>query len=352
MNRLNQILIAIFLVQLAVVGWMYRPNLASPIAPGGALYPDFDAEAVTSLTLSDGEGNELAITRTESGWVLADADGFPVREEPVETLLTRFGEFEANRLVTQTEGSHARLEVAPDAFNRLVELTLDDDSTERLYIGSSTTGGTATHVRVNDQPEVYLVDDLRSWEVEPDVASWIDTLYFTVPLTSPVKLTLENANGTFAFEKVDDAWTMPDLDVDGKMLGTEVINTLSNQVTSVRMARPLGQTEDPSYGLDEPLATVTLVTDINGTEETHTIELGAFDEAAGEYILKASTSPYYVAVTEFTGNNFLDKTLDSFLVDVPEEPTPEASSVEEEPTQEFVGPFAPEVIEDESADEE
>lgn len=318
MSRLNQILIVLLVVQLALVGFIFWPRPAS-VAQGGPLLADFNADEVVALTIADAEGNQLVLGKSSDEWVLPEAGDFPVDGEKVTPFLEKIAAVQADRLVTQTEGSHQRLQVAADDFNRRLALTLADGTTSELYVGSSA-GAAATHVRADGQPQVYLTGELAAWDANPEVTAWVDTLYFTVPQTATIGLTLENGNGTFEFEKQGDTWTMAGLAED-ETLNQDTVSAILNQASSVRLTDVLGREEQPTFGLGEPLATVTVVT----ADGTYTLRIGARDEATNSYAFSASNSPYYVRVAGWAGDAFVDKTQADFL----EEPAGVVDETEE-----------------------
>ena len=310
MSRLNQILIGLLVVQLALAGFIFWPRPVSEAA-GGPLLAEFDAAEVTALTIADGEGNQLALARSGDQWVLPDKGNFPVDGEKVTPFLEKIAAVQADRLVTQTEGSQARLQVAPDEFNRRLELTLADGTTDELYVGSSA-GAAATHVRAEGQPQVYLTGELAAWDANPQVTAWVDTLYFTVPQTATTGLILENQNGTFEFEREGDVWTMAGL-AEGETLDQAAVTSLLNQAGSVRLTDVLGAEEQADYGLAEPLAAVTLETE----DGTYTLQVGARDDATNSYVFHASSSPYYVRVAGWAGDAFANKARADFLAATP-----------------------------------
>lgn len=324
-GRHNQILIVILAIQIAVGVAVFWPRTVASDA-GGPLLAEFDSQDVAKLVIRDGDDNHVTLTKQDDEWVLSEADDYPANGEDVITLLENIGEVQTNRLVTQTEASHQRLGVASDDFNRRLEITMTDGSSYNLFIGSSG-GAAATHVRADDQPEVYLTGELNAFEANAQASSWIDTLYFSLPQTATTKLTLENKNGTFEFVQVDGSWTLADL-TDDEVLNEGPVTTLVNQASSVRMTEPIGTEEQAAFGLDNPTATITLETRSTPSagqapDETFTLKIGAQDPDDNSYYFNASNSPYIVKVSEFTGNNFVNKTRDDFLT---EPPTPEAES--------------------------
>jgi hypothetical protein len=319
MSRFNQILAVVLVAQIALAAFILWPR-AAVSSGGGPLLPDYKAADVTGLTMSDSEGNKLALAKNGDNWVLPEADDFPVDSTKVTPLLDKIEKIKTNRLVTQTEGSHSRLKVAADDFTSLVEIKLKDGTSHKLYIGSSA-GAAATHVRADDNSEVYLAGDINSFDASPQAGSWVDTLYFTVPQTATTSLTLENTNGTFEFTKEGEQWTMSGLAGD-ETFNENNFTSLFSQASGIRMTRPLGKTEDLAYGLDKPQAVITLKT----ADKTYTLSIGAKDDTDNTYVVKSSESPYYVRVSEGLLNTFLEKKRDDFLQAPPTvEPAAEAT---------------------------
>jgi hypothetical protein len=306
-DRRNQILALVLVVQIILGAVIFWPR-STVEAGGGPLLADFQAAGVTSLVISDTDGNRVALAKSGESWVLPEADDYPANGEAITTVLDKIEAIQTNRLVTQTDASHKRLQVADDDFNRLLDMRLNNDRSYQLYVGSAG-GASATHVRAAGQPEVYLTGELTAFDVTAQTSAWVDSLYFTVPATATVKMTLENANGTFEFERDGDTWTMAGLGED-ETLNAANVSSLHNQVTSVRMTAPVGTEAEASFGLDDPQAVVTLET---GSGETHTLRVGAQQTDDNSYIFGSSDSPYYVRVAEFTGSNLIDKTRADFL---------------------------------------
>jgi hypothetical protein len=317
MSKLNQILIGIVALQIAITAFVFWPQPAPSNA--ASLLPEVTATNVIQITLNDENDNTLTLAKNGDKWVMPAADDFPVKGEQVTTLLGNIEEIKTNRPVTRTESSHKQLKVAGDDFTRRIELETQDGTKHTFYVGTSAGAG-ATHVRVEGQAEVYLAASLNSFDVNVLPSSWIDTLYPSVPQAEVVGVTLENKNGTFEFAKDGDAWTLLDL-AEGETFNETNFTGLLNVATSLRMTAPLGKSEQPSFGLAEPQAVVTLKTSGENGEKTYSLQIGAKTED-NAYIAKSSESPYYVTVAEFTGANFVDKTRDDFL-QAPPTPTEE-----------------------------
>jgi len=311
MTRSQQILAVILVIQLALTAFIFWPQTSAQ-AGNEPLLSNFSATDVISLTIEDADGNRIVLAKDGDAWVLPEAGNYPVNADKIQPFLEKIAGVQTNRLVTETEASQKRLKVSPEDFNRLVEITDLNGSKQQLFIGNSAGAG-ATHVRAGDLPQVYLTDAIQPFDVDPRASTWIDTVYYTIPQTTTVSLTLENDNGTFVFERDGETWTMQGLN-EGEEFAPNNLTTVLNLVTTLRMTKPAGKEELPAYGLDEPQATLTIKTD-NG--QTHTLLIGAQNEDSQDYLVKSSGSDYYVWIASFTGDNLVNKTHDDFLLPPP-----------------------------------
>ena len=327
-NRSNQILSVVLVVQLILVGIIFFPGSDDAPLTTGPLLADFAVDAVDELRLQDGEDQEILLARNDIGlWVLPEYDDFPARQDEVTGLLNSLASLQANRLIAQNSSSHNRLRVGGDAFERSVEINGDDT----LYLGTSA-GANATHTRVEGDDRVYLTSGLSAFDLNLNLTQWINAQYFSVPSENVVALTLENGNGTFEFDRVDDEWVFVGLEED-ETFNPLAFDTLLNQSTAVRMNAPISREEDERFGMDEPRAVVTLtvaepvepeaptegetdeeaeVAEPEVVETTFTLTVGALVEEA-DFAFKASSEDYFVRVSTTTANGFVDRDRNSFL---------------------------------------
>lgn len=310
MSRLNLILIAALIVQIALVAWVYWPRGSA--AQGDPLLPGITADQVTRLRIADAQGSAVELERTADGWALADTDGYPANTEQITTTITSLLGLMTDRLVTNTAGSHDRLQVAEDNFVRQITLATPSGDTV-LYLGSAAGAG-ATHVRLASSDATYLTGDIATWDLATTPSSWINATYFSLPPDEVTSFTLHNAAGTLDFVKDDQGeWTLADAAPEEQVLANNIVSLLT-RATGVNLITPLGTAEDAEYGMADPLATLTLRTQSAGGEAAeYTLHLGAKDEETNSYVFKASDSPYYVRIASFTGDEFANKTRADFL---------------------------------------
>jgi hypothetical protein len=311
MNRGNQILVGLLVVQIALAAVLFWPRQTAE-AVGEPLLAGLEAGQVARVTLRDAAGEQIQLTKKGDEWVLADAGDYPVQSEDVTALVAKLVALESGRRVTESADSHSRLQVADDNYAYEVVLKLEDGSLRTLYLGTSPSFGTI-HVRVAGQDPVYLASDLSTSDVGTRVSNWIDASYFEVPSEQIESFTLENENGTFEFAKAGDEWTMAGL-AEGETLDQTSVSSIVNRASSVRMLRPLGTEPMLSYGMDAPSAVLVLhARSPEGTETTYMLHVGAKDEADNSYVIKSSDSPYYVRVAEFTAQDWVEKDRQGFL---------------------------------------
>ncbi|MGD8627086.1 MAG: DUF4340 domain-containing protein, partial [Anaerolineae bacterium] len=243
---------------------------------------------------------------------------YPVQGENVDALPEKIAALQADRLVTQTAASHKRMKVAEDDFERRITFRLADGVEHRLFLGTSPSFG-AVHVRADEENEVYLTSELTAQDAGAEATAWVDPIYLSIPQAEITAITVENENGTFAFVKEGETWTLAGL-AEGESLDQTQATTLVSRASSVSMVRPLGQEALTEYGMETPTATVTIETAGEGGEKTYTLRVGAHYADEAGYVVLSSESPYYVLAREFAVSPFVEATHEGFLAPTP---TPE-----------------------------
>jgi hypothetical protein len=318
MNRTQPILIGLLVAQLALAAALFWPRPA-PAGAGGAPLLGVKAEEITSLTVRDNQEHSVKLAKSGAQWALPDAGDYPVDAAKIVPVLTALVEMKASRLVAQTPAAQKRLQVADDAFVRRIDVETPSGA-KTVYVGTS--GGVdSSHVRLGGQNQVYLASGVAEWQLGAEPASWTDPAYFTVPPGDVVTMTLGNANGQWSFSKGPDGqWNLQGL-ASGETLNQGSVQGLLDAASYVPLARPLGKTEDPAFGLGRPGAVVTLVAKADGGEKTYTLAVGAQDPNDQTYVVKSSESPYYVRTAGAGLKELVEKKREGFLT-APGTPAP------------------------------
>lgn len=326
LNRTNIIFIVLLIVQLVIGGALALTSNSTTVVSDAPLLADFSSESVTGVIIEDDTGEEIQFARGDDGWVFPSADDFSLNSTQVEDVLTKVSAFKTNRLIATNPTSHARLEVQDDNFRRKLTFVTDEGN-EEIFFGTS--GGVdTTHTRRGGDNNVYLTSGLNSWEIQPQISSWIDSVYVDIEQDSVTRLILTNASGTFEFERGEIDWTYLGLGEDEEF-DTSKMSSLLRNATTVRMTQPLGLEEQNDYGLDEPEITIQVfyeepVEPDSADEPTADFEVVAENAEAtaeaevaevepemieksytltigdalgnGEYVIKADNNDYYVQV--------------------------------------------------------
>ncbi len=331
MTRTQKILSGLIILQFILAAVVFWPREAAAVESGPlfAGWADLDPAEIMHLTITDNEGNVAGLQRQGDGWVLASGGNYPADAAKIDPILARIMATQTNRQVTTTAGSHKQLQVADDDFVRRVELETGSGETYTFYMGS-TAAASATHVRRAGDDPTYLVNDLTVWEITPTASNWIDAEYVALDRNGVTAVSLQNANGTFTFDKIgDEEWTLADL-AEGESFNQGNFNLILNRVVSMRLTQPLGTELLPEYGLDSPQATLTVSVEENNASSTYTLEIGAALED-GSQVIKWSGSDYYVTITPFMVENMVNFGRGDFVT-APS--TDEAPATEETPTSE------------------
>ncbi len=305
MNRRNQILGGLLLVQLLLVAVVFWPGSGAN-ATTAALFPAIGVDEIQTLTIHEGEA-QIQVARSDGGWVLPAADDFPVTELKARDTISQVLEIDTRRLVADNTSSHPRLQVTEADAQRRIVLETSDGEALTLLVGTSPSFR-STNVRRGDSDAVYLTSSVQATDLSTDYASWIDTTYLAIPQEEIQGVTIENAQGTLTFTEVStDTWTLTDLAAD-ETFNQNNFRPLLTRFSGLNMVRPLGKAVQPEYGMETPAATVTIEhQSSDGTTESTTVTIGAEPLESGNYVVKSSASAYYVEIAAFSVENILNR---------------------------------------------
>jgi len=319
MNRTQQILIAVILVQIVIGVLVFLPQ-GSPVSAEVLLFSGLSKDKVTSLSL-ESSGSKISFTKEGDLWVLPDADKYPADVTKIEAFLDKVLAIRNDRLIAENESSFKRLQVTAEDNVAKISFTTSDAKSYLLLMGSAS-GPAATNVRLDGQDKVYLTDKISTWDVSIDASNWIKVVYLETTYADMTYMSFSNQNGTFTFEKdVDGNWNMDGLSGDETLNPNNLISVL-NRLTLLNMSTPLGKENKPEYGMNNPSAVVVLRTNnaVDGEKE-FTLTIGALNTDKNNFYVKSSASDYYVLIPNFSVDSFITRKKDDFLM-VHATPTP------------------------------
>ena len=174
MTKRNIFLFILLLLQIVLIGYMYRPGKEAG-APVVEFFPGLEQDKVSEFTITDNEHNSITLKRGEQGWTIEPA-GSPANGVKADSLVSRLASLKSTRLVTRTPSSRIRLKVDDDIFEKKIKLLNDDGKSYDIFLGTSPGHNTA-HVRLEGKDEVFLVKGLSSWEVPTENSAWRENQY-------------------------------------------------------------------------------------------------------------------------------------------------------------------------------
>jgi hypothetical protein len=320
MKRRNQILAGLLGAQILLIALVFVPRLLPSQNQSGPLLGSVRAGDIVKMTISDKDGKALTLAKQGSDWTLPDLENYAAQSDQVTQFLDKLFGIKTDVLATSTASSLKRLQVADDDFVRKIDLQGADGKVYTLYLGTASGGG-ANHVRLGGQDNVYVARGINSFDAATDAHGWINPVYLSVPQSSILSASIENAQGKFEFANNAGAWTMKNMPGGAQFNQQELLSLLAG-LGSLNMQSPLGRTARPEYGLDRPSATVTaIVSDTNATK-VYTLKIGAKD-SEGHYPVISSEATWYVKVPAASVEPFINARMETFLAEAA--PAPEGA---------------------------
>lgn len=321
MNRTNQILAGLLVVQLALVALSFRDGDTHSISKPEALLEGFEKDQVTEIVVlgEKAEEAEIVLAKRDEGWVLASHFDYPALESKVSAALSALAGAESRRAIASGDGREEQLAVSDESFKRQVTLR-QGESEQRLFIGNPAGRG-KTAVRVAGSDEVHAQAGLSPSTFSNDVSRWIETTYFEVDKDKIATASLSNEHGTFELRKDGEAWRVMVGDAPlaipaDKALKTSTIDSLLDAASKVRMIRPVGKEAA------QTAATATLV--LRGGEESSSQEWTLELFAGGDTVIAHEQgNDFHVEVDKSSLSAILDLSTEK-LIGEPE-PAPAAA---------------------------
>jgi hypothetical protein len=213
------------------------------------------------MTIEDNNGQSIELTRGQDEWTLPARAGYPVDEAKLDRILGKLLGLESVYVVSQNAEHHVELEVAADKFQRKV--TLDDGSGKRvLLIGGAGSGG-YTHLRLDSDPKVYAVDDLKAWELGTRVSDWARRVVLEVEPERIARVEIAKKDKTMILSRANLAeWKL-----NGEPADANEAKQLVNKIKKIELSDVVGALSDPAIrkkvdqGKDAITVTLSLAQD-------------------------------------------------------------------------------------------
>lgn len=217
-----------------------------------------DSASVTAIRYTDAAGDEpaeVALSKTDAGWVLDSDPELPVDQTKAETIASNLTGLTALRELGENADVDAMGFETP---SYTFELTAGDE-TWNLTVGDKNPMTDTWYVQTAGDGPVFTVElaDISGISKTPR------QLYSAQSITDlavddVTVMTVSTGSGELSFEQKDGTWTLaddPDHTLDQSTV-KKMANTICNLTTQWTVTSPGA---DELYGLDAPNAVVTLV---------------------------------------------------------------------------------------------
>ena len=161
----------LLVLQLLVsTGLLIRGHIAQSQLPGQPLL-NLDISALDRIRISDQQTSAL-LQKHLGQWRLPDLAELPANAVKLTSVLDKLAGLQTGWPVATSDSSHSRFEVAPDQYQRRVELYQGDQLVGDLYLGAAS-GLRQTHLRKAGAEQVYSAQ-ISQYELPTKKSEWLD----------------------------------------------------------------------------------------------------------------------------------------------------------------------------------
>jgi len=307
MRKLTGILSLVLLVQVVLSALLMTSSNRMDRHKNDAPLLAFNSDRITTLWITDANGDKVVMNKTADDWVLPDSNNYPVGKNLVPGLLTRLADLKEGMAVADSNSAAKRFKVSDDSFERLVQLSDGDDVVASFWLGSSASMH-QTHVRVKGEDEIYLADIAEN-DLPTEVKRWQDLSLAAIKADEIQQVSAEGVSvsrSKAASSDNQENWELNPLP-DGKQVNENAVQSLIYKIANLKASDIISSKSSVEFSSDQPLLTVDLT--LKG-DETATLEIDQEKPADAEkgnnsYVLKSSLHPYYFHLSKSTAEGLI-----------------------------------------------
>lgn len=236
----------------------------------------------------------------EEEWALTAPLSYTANFSNVKSLLDNLEKLKITEQISASTDSYARWGVTDDKALRAV-FKKGSEVVADLYFGDNGSRGQMTRLANHDG--VYAMQGYSKYLYERDAKGWRDKSIFKFDEKEVERVVVQNENGTFTFERKDDAWTGR----FGKVApGAEFERFKSSKVDDLLRAYKNLNASDfgdnktvEDVGLDKPVATVTI--ELKGGNDSRVLQVGDSAENNARWV-KANTSDTLFTISSWSAD--------------------------------------------------
>lgn len=299
MQRIIYTAIALLIVQVGLVIVMNRGGGSLEAITPETRFVAFNPKMITDVKITDGENQQLSLTKDGEEWLIASAFSAPADKGLVNTLLSKLAEAKQGFAVATTKGAAARFKTAENDFERHIVMKKDDETVADFYLGSGA-GMRNSHARRSGEQEVFTLP-VSSLEVEASVENWLDKKAFQLH-TDDLK-TIQLAD--IELEKTEDGWQLAG--AGASPVKSDEVDNLIGALGSLDLQAVLDPAKTKALFDAEPGFQFTVSTD-KRTDVSYT-----FVKKDDDNVLKISDIDFYFKVSEWQLNNLKEYNRDKLV---------------------------------------
>jgi hypothetical protein len=264
-------------------------------------------DRIELLKPAEGDGGAatqiVLVKKGEEAWDLEQPAQAKANASNVKSLLDSLKRLEVSEEIATSKDAWGKFGVTDEkaihaVFKKGGETLLD------LRFGESGSRGQMT--RIADKESVYAIKGYSSFLYNRDASGWRDKKIFEFEEKDAVKVTVQNENGEFVFDKAGEAWAGKHTPAKKGSKAKEIDKfdpaTVDNLVRAYKSlnASEFGDGKQPAdVGLAEPVATVTI--DLKDGTGKHVLKVGSTAEGTNRWVMRNGSDQIFT-VTSWTAD--------------------------------------------------
>ncbi len=287
----NTGLFILLIIQAALIVYLYRPGQGVP-PPATLLFSGLHPKTVTSFTITDNTGKTLNMVKIKQAWTVGP-DGYPGDNDKINNMIRLVAGLKSSRLVSRTKGSHSRLKVGEELFNRKIVLSGPDRKKAVTFFLGTAPSAKTIYLRRAGEDDVYEVSGLSAWKLPTDKESWWQVKYVAVNPADLQSLTLTLTNhGEISLQRgAKGNWRLDGAPANRK-LDKNRVTELLNTVCKISVSGYEGKNFTPH---DKAVATITYKT----RDKTFELRIWPENTKTNEQVVKNSQARFYARLEPY-----------------------------------------------------
>ncbi len=319
----NTGLFILLIIQAALIVYLYRPGQGA-LPPAASLFSSLRPATVTSFTITDNAGKTISLARIKQVWTVGP-DGYPGDNDKINNMISLIAGLKSSRLVSRTKGSHSRLKVGDELFNRKIVLSGPGGKKAVTFFLGTAPGARTIYLRRSGDNDVYEVSGLSTWKLQTDKESWWQRKYVTVKHADLLGLTLTNHETISLQRDAKENWRLAGAPADRKLdrnRVTKLLNTVCKIVIS-------GYEDKDFTPHGQAIATITYKT----RDKTFNLRIWPRDNKTNVQVIKNSQSRFYARLEPYILQDTLELKKSDLLLKHEQPPAAAAKKVSPAPAK-------------------